>query len=618
MRINLSDGTIRHDSYTKYGNYWGGRGANQAFLFNEFSRGTDALSPRSVLAVGAGLLCGTTAPGASRVSIDTKNTLTGGIGSSNVGGDFGAALRTAGIVNLLIVGRSRKPTYLYINDDNIQLRDATPFQYGLVPEVNLALLEEVGNDFQTLIIGPAGEHLVRQACVIVGNARAAGRSGAGAVMGSKNLKAIVVKGSREVRAVQQRKFDELSKAFTDRLRDHPFNKRRSRYGVYCYEDPWGMETPYRNFSGEEFPEKKKAILSPDAFFKFHCDTKRCGSCPIECWASHKIPTENGGGIVEALQGNDPDNFGAKLDIADPIGVLKAHKLCNDLGLDVDVTSNAISWSMDCFERGIIDETDTRGLRLEWGNQELIFELIRQIAYREKFGNTLAEGCKRASDIVGKGSGALCYNIKGNDLFECLWASPPWAFGTVVSPRGGTHTRGAVIRDRIGETPANLCMKLFGVPTVPPAGSYDNVEKLVVFMERLNAVLDSLGLCMFTHSYRLDMLLPEDYAELLSAATGEEVSETSLMTMGERIHTLEKCFNVLHTNWCRDDDYPPIHFTRPQAGNKYCIDLEKWHELLDRYYMQHGWDKESGSPTRTALMNLGMSDICSALPDIPDK
>jgi len=612
-RVNLSTGKIGCEEQRKYAGYMGGRGVNQRILFSEMPVGKPPFDPQILLAIGAGLLCGTGTPGASRISIDTKNPFTGGIGSSSVGGNFGPALKRAGVSNLILTGAAPRLSYLYIDDDRIEIRDAEHLREKTISEVESMLRSELGDNVQTMAIGPAGENLVWSACTIVNGSRAAARSGTGAVFGSKKLKAIVVKGTGSVDASDVERFSRICDVCTAKINRNDFTKRILKYGVYAYQYPWDIESPYRNFSGDIPPESKKKSLAADEFYKYLDSSAGCEDCPIKCWTEHRIQEKDGDPeTIGAFQANAVHNFGAKLDMDDPRDVLRAHALCDELGLDEDVTSNVIAWAFACYEKGILGKDDVGNLDLEWGNTPVILELIERIAFRDGFGNVLVEGCTRAAKRIGRGSEDLCVHVKGNDLFECLWMRPAWALGTVVSPRGGTHTRGAFIENSPLPMPPALSMQLFGVSSTGDVSSYKNKEKLVVYMERLNAILDSLGMCLFTFNYQPNMLLPEDYAELLSAAVGKEISAHELLLIGERIHTVEKCFNVLHTDWTRKDDLPPKRFVDVPLAKKFCIDLDKWNELLDRYYDHHGWDRETGWPTKETLASLDLEAVYERL------
>lgn len=610
LRINLSNAKISYENYGIYKEFVGGRGINRYILFNELPLGVSPFDPSNIIAIGTGLLCGTVAPGAARINIDSKSPITGGVGSGSAGGYFAAEMKFAGISNIIITGKCPNLSYIYINDGSIKIVDAERLR-GKSTSETVNFLKEKHGDVKIINIGPAGENLVKSACIIVDRSRAVGRCGLGAVMGSKNLKAIAIKGTGSIEVEDPDAFQKITEKITEKILNNEFLKRRIEYGVYSYKEPWDNESPYRNFSGKVPPVNNKEQLMPDNFLKYKKDSKTCSSCPIKCWTIHEF--EENGKIIqaEALQGNSIHNFGAKLDMHDAKTVLKAHALCNELGLDEDSACGVVAWAIDCYQKGLLTEDDTGGIVLQWGDYKTIFKLFRDIAFRKGFGNILAEGCKRASEKIGRGTRKYCIHIKGQELWESLWLSPSWALGTVVSPRGGTHTRGAVIEGRIEDLDSSTCEKYFGIPRIGKLTDYQNKERLVFFFERLHAFLDCVGLCFFTNSWRLDVVLPEDYAELFSAATGEFIDLNGLLRIGERAHTLEKAFNILHTNWERKDDMPPKQFVNVPLDGKYRIDLDKWNKMLTRYYRLHGWDTR-GLPKKDTLVNLGLDDVAEKL------
>jgi len=614
LYADLSVSSIRREPLSDYKAFLGGRGVNQYILLRDMPSGCSWFDPDNVLAIGAGLMCGTPAPGAARVNIDTKNVFTGGIGSSNAGGEFGPAMRLAGIANIVVTGAAESLVYLYVDDGKIEIRDASHLRDQAVSETNRTLKRELGQDFHIMCIGPAGEHRVPASCVVIDNARVAARCGIGAVFGAKSLKAIAVRGTGSIDVARPQQFVRIVDECIEKMMRSKFNKRRMKYGVYCYNEPWDIEQPYRNFSGLVPPEEKKQALMPDKFLPYLTGKHSCGNCPIRCWTVHTVRGRDGKEReVQSLQGNDIDNFGAKLDMDTPEEVLEGHALCNDLGLDVDATSNAIGWAIDCYDRGILDMKDTDGKRLAWGDGDVIFDLIGDIAYRtSNLGILLGGGCAKAASVLGRGTEEYCMHIKGNDLYESIWMEPSWAFGTVVSARGGTHTRGATLSVRASNIPAEVSIERFGVPAMGGLTDYVNKERMVVFMERLNAICDCLGMCMFTHSHTIEMLGLRDYADLLSAAIGSDVSTSELLLIGERITTQEKAYNTLHTTWTRNDDLPPKRFRETKLAGKYRIDLDKWNALLDRYYEHHGWDKETSWPKGETLLKLGLQDAYSRL------
>jgi len=618
VKINLSTLKVEREPSSKYfQRFPGGRGLNQYLLFKELLPGTTPFEPANVIAFGAGLLTGTGAPSSSRLSIDSLNVQTGGIGSSNCGGNFASTLRAASINNLLITGRSKELVFIYIENENIKIINAANLRGKGTVETEIMIKDSIENsEVEILSIGPAGENMVRSACIMVNTARAAGRCGLGAVIGSKNLKAIVVSGNEEITVRNKEAFASKVRSLRKKLEYNPIVQKRKKYGVYFYH-PWvGMdETPYRNFQGGILPpENITEKIYAEEFLKYKTESKCCKSCPIKCWSVHEI--DNGGRkiISEGMQGNEPHNFGAKLNIFDAKAILKGHAICNDLGLDSDNACGVIAWAFECYQRNIITEEDTFGLRLEWGNQDTVFKLLSLIAYREDFGDILAEGSKRAAKLLGGSDYSI--NIKGQELMESLRSSVSWALGVSVSARGGTHTRGAVIEGRLKDLDPDVCKKIFKIEKVNELDSYENKEHLVFYFEILQAMLDSLGICMFTNSLRLDMLTLQDYAELYYYALGEEVNIDKFIETGERIHNLEKCFNVLHQGWTAVHDYPPDRFfdepieNGPRAGQK--LDRQKWSSLLEKYYKIHGWDSSTSWPLQETLERLQLEDLIDKL------
>lgn len=417
LRVDLSNREIKLEDYNKYRDWIGGQGVNQYILFNELPVGISSYDPSNVIALGTGALVGTSAPGACRMNIDTINPFTGGIGSSNVGGHFARELRFAGINNIIIKGQADRLVYLRIEDEHIDILDASHLQNKTISETTGLLHSELGEGFKLMIIGPAGENLVRSACMIVDKARAAGRCGIGAVMGSKNIKAIAVKGTGVVEPADPPQFDNIVKECLDKITSSSFATAAHRYGVYRQE-PWEIESPYRNFSGEIPPPDKKQRILPDEFLPYITGTKTCGSCPIGCWKVYQILEKGKSIVIEALQINSIHNFAARLDLFDPEIILKAHALCNDLGLDEDNTSGAIAWAFECYEKGLITNELTGGLKLQWGDEGAVFGLLKDIAYRRGFGDLLAEGCRQASEEL-QGTKDYCIHIKGQELFEVL-------------------------------------------------------------------------------------------------------------------------------------------------------------------------------------------------------
>jgi aldehyde:ferredoxin oxidoreductase len=542
--------------------------------------------------------------------------MTGGVGSANSCGHFAPELKFAGYDHIVFQGRSRRPTYLWIDDDQVRILDASHIWGKTTWETDDLIKEDLGDEeIQIACIGPAGENLVRSACIITNRARSASRCGLGAVMGSKNLKAVAVRGSGSIEVAYPERFMETvdeswektknSGATNKKLNPHRFNEAN--------------QMPVRNFQDAYMSPDKLDKLRPEAYKEYEVGRSGYFACPIHCSRFYRVRHGLYAGLAsEGLQANDLLNWVGRFDLGldDPAVLIKLHALCNEYGLDQDNTSCSIAWAFECYQRGIFTQKDTGGLKLEWGDYQVVAELVNKVAYREGLGDILAEGSKRASQMVGKGSERFAIHIKGQDSMEPMRTSKGWALGCGVSTRGGTHTRGAAFIEMQKDIPSEICEKIWGVQVEGPL-SYENKANLVVYYERLQALLDSLGVCLFASNYNgPDLLGPDDLAELYSAASGREIDVDELMIMGERIHNIEKAFNVVHAGFGRRDDYPPQRLMRepvksgPMKGER--LPRERWDQMLDEYYELHGWDKKTSWQTRKCLEDLDLKRIADDL------
>ena len=623
LYVNLTTGEIFTELTMKYAEkFLGGRGIDNWILYREVRPSVAPLDPDNTLTIGTGVLVGTLAPCAARHSVDAKSPVTGGVGSGNSCGHFSAELKFAGYDHIVIQGRAERPVYLWIDDNRVQIVDATSLWGKLVSETTTLIRQDRGNgDVQVLCIGPAGENMARCACVVANRARAVGRCGLGAVMGSKNLKAVAVQGTGMIRVAHPDCFmEEVDKAW-EKLGKSQAAQRRKTWGTL-----WAGSAlndvglfPLKNFQDEYMNPKDMGKISPEVY-KEKYEIGRIGytSCPVSC--SHVYRIEDGpyaGLVCEGIEANDLWNFGGRLAIDYAPAIIRAHYLCNEYGLDQDNAAGSIAWAFECYQRGILTKQDTDSLELEWGDHGVVMELLRKMAYREGIGDILAEGSKRASEIIGRGSGEFAIHVKGQDSMEPMRASKGWALGCVVSTRGGGHTRGANLVELYRDLPREFYEKTWGISEAGDMRSYHNKAKLVVYYERLQAVLDSLGICLLCSNWGgADQLGPDDLAGLYSAATGRKVSGEELMMVGERIHNVEKAFNVLHAGFDRKDDYPPGRFMEepvksgPAQGEVLLKD--KWDAMLDEYYQLHGWDKETGWQTKRQLEGLDLKEVADDL------
>jgi aldehyde:ferredoxin oxidoreductase len=361
--------------------------------------------------------------------------------------------------------------------------------------------------------------------------------------------------------------------------------------------------PFRHYQDGYMDSSKINKIAKQAFKEYErCRFSAIG-CPLRCRAIYEIREGPYAGTMgEAMEANTVQDFGYKLDISYPPAIIKANVLCNEYGIDMDTAAESIAWAYECYEKGILNEKDTNGLRLTWGNYEALMALIEQIAYRRGFGDILAEGVKKAADAVGKGSEELAMTMKGQDLYETMRMPKGYGLGAALATRGGGHCSGSPLTEfSPGAMSPEIAEEIYGVSTAGDPATYAGKAKLVAYHERLHAVLNSLGICFFvTVSEGPDLLTWEDLAKLVSTATGWAIDENDLMTIGERIHTLERSFNVLHAGFDRKNDYPPERFFKetiesgPFKGEK--LDRAKFNEMLSENYRIHGWNIK-GIPER---------------------
>jgi len=541
--------------------FLGGRGINQWILLKELRPWVTPFDPANLICFGAGALSGTLVPGAARLSIDSKNAFTTGIGSGNSGGWFSAVLKYAGYDNIIIRGKAREPSYLWIADDKVILKSASAIWGKNTSETEKIIKEDLGqNDIQVLCIGPAGENMARSACIIVSGSRVVGRCGLGAIMGSKNLKAIAVKGTGTIGVKNPKEFMALVEAISKRLRRLEGAKARREFGTLVASPSYNELSAlcYKNYEDDYIPQESLAKISHEVFHNiYEVDRYACTACPTPC--GHVYHISNGiysGTECHKAEANAVWNFGGKLALNNAAAILKIQEECCQLGLDIDNAASVIAWSIDCFQNKILSIKDTDGLELNWGDHQVILELLKKIAYREGFGSVLAEGSLRASQMVEKGSEKYVFHMKGQDLIEGIRSMKGWALGVVVSARGGAHTRGAPTTESRKLSPEDS-QKIFGVETAGDARAYLGKAEVVKYFEHVNALLDSLGVCFFTGNWTSpEGITPEELARLYSHATGIRTSEKELMKTGERIHNVEKMFNVSHAGFSRGEDYPP--------------------------------------------------------------
>lgn len=618
--VDLSQKKNWVESVDPYLPFIGGRGINQWLLFKLVDKNVSPLDPENVLILGAGPMNGTLVPGSGRLSIEFKNFITGGIGSANCGGRFSAEMKYAGYDHIVIQGRAESPIYLFIQDEQVHFRDASEL-WGRDTWTTDRRIQEKEKDPQisTLTIGPAGEKLVKYACIIGDRGRAAAYGGNGAIMGSKNLKAIAVRGkSSPVRVARPEAFMERLRVF----REEVFEKSRAvrvhrkggTLGAYVLA---GENRPHgvKNLREEFWSKDSIQNVTRDKFDPFMTRRHSCFGCPVYCLAIYRVKDF----LCEGIQANSLRAFGSNMDVTCAEDVLHAHGLCNLYGLDTDQTSATVAWAIECFEKEIISPKDTDGLILRFGDGNCVTQLIQKIARREGLGDILAQGVDEASKRIGRGSEELAGLVKKASIMEQgMRSHRAWALGIVTSTRGTGHLRGSSGLEFQKISP-EISQRVLQIEDIFDPTSYRNKAALVVWQERYKGVIDMVGLCALPSMW-MDITLysPDDIAGLLNDLTGKSYSGKELMGVGEKIQTLERAFNLLHAGLGRADDLPPKKFVEIPVhagifkGER--IDLEKWNRMLDEYYDLHGWDRESGWPMEKTLSALGLQEVAVKLAD----
>lgn len=601
----------------------GGRGINGRMLFSLVQPNTDPLSPENVLIFGTGPLTGT--PGATgRFNVSFLSPATGLLGDSNSGGHWGPELKYAGYDFLILRGKADKPVYIEIQDNEVYIRDAADI-WGLnVWEATASIRRKMKDPkVQVLAIGQAGEKLVRFAAIMSSLTRAAARCGSGAVMGSKNLKAIAVKGSKGVNVADPsgviNKFQTLYKAITT---DYKFDFY-PRYGTPILTEglsPLGL-MPIFNWQQTQMEGVVERLGGQTFVDKFAKKSRSCHGCFLHC--DHYYQVSNGkykGTQGPGLEYETIVAFGPRLGNLDFESILHMNNLANQYGLDTISTGGSISLAIDLFQQGILTKADTDGMELRWGDSDLLVNIIHKIANREGIGDLLAEGPYWMAQKIGRGAEKhVCHMKKLEPSLVEVRGHKAIALAFHTSTRGGDHLRGqpgAEIGGFRGVDP-EIMAKRFGSADVGKPGVYDVVGKprMVIWIQHFAAVVDAIEMCKFSTYWSRFPVEFEEFSDLLLVTTGVKFSPDDLLTIGERIWNVEKAFN-LRLGFGRESDLPCEKLQNetinggPLEGER--LHLDKFNNLLDSYYIMRGWDQYTGRPKRSKLEELNLGDIADEL------
>ncbi len=613
LRVNLSDGKFRIDKLPSewIKDFIGGDGFGAKLLFEEVAGGTDPLSEQNKLIIGTGPITGTMWPMSGRTVFISKAPLTGIWGESHVGGFLGAELKYAGYDMLVIEGKSEKPVYISIHDSDLNLINADDLWGMNTDEVTGAIRSRHhDNDVQVAAIGPAGEHKVRFASVMVNLARAAGRTGMGAVLGSKNVKAIAVRGHGAVEVYDHEQFFELAKKAHMRVRTNPQAQEMSKYGTWVLTSVKQEigELPTYNHQTGVFDGWEK--LSGDYIRpRYTISDRACFGCSLGCKKVNYVKDGPFAGTLE--EGPEYEGlmaFGSSLGIDDYATTLKANQICNRAGMDIISAGATIGFAIESFVKGAITEKDTGGLKLQWGDKEQIIKLLQMIADREEFGDLLAEGSKRAAEKLGRGTDKFAIHVKGMEVSgQDGRTHRSIGLGHATGARGADHLRSLVVVDQLGYE--DVAAKRWGADKLPEIiDPYTEKYKANAVFESENAycIRDTLIVCWYSVSWP-PIFWMEDFAEMLPLATGvKDFGKVENLTrIAERQVTLKRLFNA-REGITKKDDQLPDRFTKDPMpdgpGKGQVVNLEP---MLRDYYTLRGWDLETGLPTEKTIKRLSL-------------
>ncbi|MBN2386669.1 MAG: aldehyde ferredoxin oxidoreductase family protein [Anaerolineales bacterium] len=572
--------------------YLGGRGFGIYFLLKEVPRGADPLGPENKLIVSPGPLSGMLAAGGGKCDWTCKAPLTGGYASASMGGHFTAELKYAGLDSIILEGVSSKPVYVFIDDKKSELRDAAEYWGQGAVDVEKELKDKFGEEFQIAVIGPAGEKAVSFAHINHDFGRQAGRGGVGAVMGSKNVKAIVVRGTRSVPVADLDAYRKAGMALYKACKEAEGLKEWTSYGttiVVSWCDEAGA-LPTRNFSAGSF-EDAKTLYGPYMREKIVVTDKGCFGCPCPCGKYSKVKKYNA--YAEGPEYETIGLLGSNVGISDIEAVAYANLLCDNLGIDTISAGNVIGWAMECYEKGILTKQDTGGLDLKFGNIDATFKLIEMIAKKEGLGALLADGVKKASQKIGKGSEKFAIQVKGMEQSGyATHNATSMLLAYMTCDVGAHHNRAWAITYDIQ----------VGREKVVP----EKVAR-VIWLQNFRPMFDVLGACRLQWvELGIDREL---YIPLLESITGIKRSWEDLEKVGERIWNLTRLYWVReNADFGRAWDMPPARFytEAPTSGTTkgQITKFEDVNRLLDMYYEQRGWDS-NGLPIPETMEKLGI-------------
>jgi aldehyde:ferredoxin oxidoreductase len=638
LRINLTTEKISREPTARYArDYIGGRGINARILYNEAKPGQGAFDPETPLLFGAGPLVGTGAPGGSRTAVASRSAsqVPELYGISNFGGFWGPELKFAGYDNLVIKGRAKKPVYLFVDNENIELRDASGVWGKDTFETQTEIREDLDDpEVQVACIGQAGENLVRCA-TIQHEFWGAGKNGLGAVMGSKNLKAVAVRGTKGVKIADPDRFMELCGEARELIKESEGYEDWAKYGIARCTEKYMIKPnvfsfgPIGNYERQEWAGLENLRGQP-FIDRYGIRGRGCFGCPGACMNYVVIPGVDRGGITCS-----PYLWSWRAMVPDLERVFETHTLCNRYGISSLFVGTASSWLMHMYDKGVITEKDTDGIPFERGSREALLGVVHKTALREGFGDILAEGLPKLAEKLGKEAEKHLITIRGSTGFNSEYRSKI-GFSLASAVTVSTHWHaGPDIEmcawekeQEVMEKFYRIAQEKYGTSKAAIAYEYEGKARAVVYSEHTQGSDDMLGFCCFL-SGRLEpsavsvgdhlagrMVRYDPHViALFSAATGVDIDQEILFRAVDRVITLERAFIAREGQTRNEDTLPERFFTEPvpdgpNKGRK--IDRTKFEKMKDEYYALRGWDIKTGIPTRKTLQELGLKDVVDEL------
>ena len=628
LNVDLTTGQVKTEPIAPYSErFLGGHGIDLKILYDRVRPEIKPFDPENVLIFGSGPFTGTMVPGSGRTAVGAKSPQTGLMGRANFGGYWSPELKFAGYDHLAITGKATKPVYIAINNDRIEIRDATHLWGMDTYQTPRTIQKDLGDpDVQVVCIGPGGENLVVFATVISELGHGGGKTGMGAVMGSKNLKAVAVRGTKGVKIADPQKFMEACLEADRLLRENPRFAEFSTVGTtnipIQYHDGSGV---LGNYQSTHWAQAEESNITK--FWEKYGQKKvGCFNCPVQCMEYYFIP-EFGPSVASCVMYLDL-TWG--LQNADTMRWYELNCQCQKYGIDPTSTVGMINWAVELYEKGIINEKDTGGVPMVVGSKEATVGMIEKIVKREGFGNLLASGVDAAVTKIGRDSEDYMIHVKGMPLVHgnrfnfrgSAIASATGNRGDWVAGRTWAPGKIEMLAEGLPEAESQWVLQTFETALKKHGldassltwDSYEGKAALMALQRKLISVTDMLLNCKFHSSWLMGAIGIELQARLLSAGEGRDWSIEELFKAGERIHALERAYNIREGFTREDDTLPKRFFERPMPGffPDDILDHKKFEQMKDEYYETMRWDVKTGLPTRETLVDLSLDDVAADL------